>query len=65
MNDKGGRPRVYTDQADPLKVVSVRLTYTQIRTARKLGDGSPSAGIRWALEKASRKLYTDEEDLND
>lgn len=44
------RPRIYTEQEDPLEVKSVRLTNWHIRHAKKLGNGSLSEGIRLALE---------------
>lgn len=41
-----GRP---TLTGETLKVVQVRLTTDQIATARRLGNGNASAGIRRAL----------------
>lgn len=40
----------YTYQEEPLKVVSVRLTFWHIRKAKKIGKGSFTQGIRNAIE---------------
>lgn len=53
MTKENGRPRVYAEQEEPLKVVSVRLPFVYIRIARKLGDGCTTKGIREALARAA------------
>lgn len=47
--------RAYTDQTDPYKLVAARLPYWHIRTARRLGKGNVSEGIRIALEHMSQE----------
>lgn len=47
------RPRVYTQQEVPLRVVSVRLTLWHERQAKELGNGELSLGIRIALERSA------------
>lgn len=43
---------MYTEQEEPLRVTSVRLTHWHIRAAKKLGNGAVSEGIRTAIEAA-------------
>lgn len=50
MDQAVGRPRIYTEQDDPLKIVSMRLPNWHVRVARKLGKGNLSEGVRIALE---------------
>lgn len=52
MDTRVGRPRIYTEQEEPLRVVSVRLPNWHIRAAKKLGDGVISEGVRTAIEIA-------------
>lgn len=47
------KAKVYTEQEDPLKVASVRLSFWHIRVAKKMGDGCFSTGVRNAIEIAS------------
>ena len=47
MTRAAGRPTI---TGETLTVVQVRLTVDQIATARRLGAGNASAGIRLALE---------------
>lgn len=56
MSKTTGRPKIYTEQDEPLKVSSVRLPFWHIRLAKKLGSGSISKGIRHALEVAFKSL---------
>lgn len=44
--------KIYGEQNEPLRVVSVRLPNTYIAAARELGHGSFTEGIRYALSKA-------------
>lgn len=53
MSTEIGRPRVYTNERDPLSVASYRLTKWHKRTAIKLGKGNGSDGVRHAIEIAS------------
>lgn len=50
------RPRIYTEQSDPYKLVAARMPYWHIRTAKKLGKGNVSEGIRIALEHMSQAV---------
>jgi hypothetical protein len=44
-----GRPALY---GETLQVCQVRLTRRQLETAKRLGRGNASAGVREALERA-------------
>jgi len=46
---KRGRKRIYTD---PMDSYNVRMTPTQARKARKLGNGNMGEGARKALDDA-------------
>lgn len=48
--------RVYTNQEEPLKVVSIRLSNWHIRKAKKVGDGSFTDGIRKVIEQYVRNI---------
>ena len=50
MNQRTGRPRVYSNLDGPLNINSVRLSDWHERQARKLGKGKISIGVRLALE---------------
>jgi len=49
LKNKGGRPPFY---GEPMRVVVVRLRQDQWETARKLGNGVVTAGVREALNAA-------------
>lgn len=50
---RAGRPPLDGDRA--LTVVQVRLSAAQIATARRLGNGNISAGVRAALDATTRQ----------
>lgn len=56
MDARGGRPRKYTEQSEPMRAVSARLTHWHVRAAKKIGQGKLSEGIRQAIEIAESQL---------
>lgn len=53
MGHEMGRPRAYTEQAEPMDATTLRLTNWHRRMARRLGDGNMSDGARLAIEEAA------------
>gem|GEM_PF-6743873 len=57
---KPGRPRVHSDQENPMDAYQARMTAWHARQARKLGEGNLSAGIRFCIEYVTRNRGIDE-----
>lgn len=56
METEPKKLRPYTEQTDPYKLIAARVPYWHIRTAKKIGKGNVSEGIRIALEHMSQEI---------